>query len=92
MISMSLCFSAPPLLQTEVMKEALKKLNLKIVEMTDENAVLDGGDVLFTGTASPPSNASSHFLQRRLLQHPKPICSFLVSSLALSNLRWFSLS
>lgn len=33
------------------MKEALKKLNLNIVEMTDENAVLDGGDVLFTGTA-----------------------------------------
>lgn len=38
--------------QTEVMKEALKNLNLNIVEMTDENATLDGGDVLFTGT--PP--------------------------------------
>ncbi|XP_003974417.2 N(G),N(G)-dimethylarginine dimethylaminohydrolase 1 [Takifugu rubripes] len=35
--------------ETEVMKEALKKLNLNIVEMTDENAILDGGDVLFTG-------------------------------------------
>lgn len=33
------------------MKEALKKLNLNIVEMIDENAILDGGDVLFTGTA-----------------------------------------
>lgn len=37
--------------QTEAMKEALKKLNLNLVEMTDENATLDGGDVLFTGTA-----------------------------------------
>lgn len=82
----------PPPLQTEVMKEALKKLNLKIVEMTDENAILDGGDVLFTGTASPPSNASSHFWQRLLLQNPKTICSFLFSSLALSNLRCFSFS
>nr|XP_046246838.1 N(G),N(G)-dimethylarginine dimethylaminohydrolase 1 isoform X2 [Scatophagus argus] len=35
--------------ETEAMKEALKNLNLNIVEMTDENAVLDGGDVLFTG-------------------------------------------
>lgn len=35
--------------QTEVMKEALKNLNLNLVEMTDENATLDGGDVLFTG-------------------------------------------
>ncbi|CAG11564.1 unnamed protein product, partial [Tetraodon nigroviridis] len=34
---------------TEVMKEALKNLNLNIVEMTEENATLDGGDVLFTG-------------------------------------------
>ncbi|XP_017276006.2 N(G),N(G)-dimethylarginine dimethylaminohydrolase 1 isoform X2 [Kryptolebias marmoratus] len=34
---------------TEAMKEALKDLNLNIVEMTDENATLDGGDVLFTG-------------------------------------------
>ncbi|AWP10642.1 putative N(G)-N(G)-dimethylarginine dimethylaminohydrolase 1-like [Scophthalmus maximus] len=35
--------------QTEAMKGALKDLNLNIVEMTDENATLDGGDVLFTG-------------------------------------------
>lgn len=35
--------------ETEVMKEALKNLNLNLVEMTDENAMLDGGDVLFTG-------------------------------------------
>ncbi|KAJ4943504.1 hypothetical protein JOQ06_006004 [Pogonophryne albipinna] len=34
---------------TEAMKAALKELNLNIVEMTDENATLDGGDVLFTG-------------------------------------------
>ncbi|KAF3835391.1 hypothetical protein F7725_027949 [Dissostichus mawsoni] len=37
------------LFQTEAMKAALKELNLNIVEMTDENATLDGGDVLFTG-------------------------------------------
>ena len=35
--------------QTEVMTRALKELNMNIVEMTDENATLDGGDVLFTG-------------------------------------------
>lgn len=37
------------LFQTDLMREALKNLNLNIVEMTDENAILDGGDVLFTG-------------------------------------------
>ncbi|XP_047230428.1 N(G),N(G)-dimethylarginine dimethylaminohydrolase 1 isoform X2 [Girardinichthys multiradiatus] len=35
--------------ETEVIKKALKDLDLNIVEMTDENATLDGGDVLFTG-------------------------------------------
>ncbi|XP_026179244.1 N(G),N(G)-dimethylarginine dimethylaminohydrolase 1 isoform X1 [Mastacembelus armatus] len=35
--------------EIEAMKGALKNLNLNIVEMTDENATLDGGDVLFTG-------------------------------------------
>ncbi|XP_061739631.1 N(G),N(G)-dimethylarginine dimethylaminohydrolase 1 isoform X1 [Nerophis ophidion] len=35
--------------ETEAMKAALKELNLNIVEMTDESATLDGGDVLFTG-------------------------------------------
>lgn len=32
------------------MKKVLESLNLNIVEMADENATLDGGDVLFTGT------------------------------------------
>ncbi|XP_045147897.1 N(G),N(G)-dimethylarginine dimethylaminohydrolase 1 isoform X1 [Echinops telfairi] len=32
-----------------MMREALEKLQLNIVEMKDENATLDGGDVLFTG-------------------------------------------
>lgn len=32
------------------MREALEKLQINIVEMKDENATLDGGDVLFTGT------------------------------------------
>ncbi|XP_016001525.1 N(G),N(G)-dimethylarginine dimethylaminohydrolase 1 [Rousettus aegyptiacus] len=32
-----------------MIKEALEKLQLSIVEMKDENATLDGGDVLFTG-------------------------------------------
>ncbi|XP_066529462.1 N(G),N(G)-dimethylarginine dimethylaminohydrolase 1 isoform X3 [Hoplias malabaricus] len=31
------------------MKKALTDLDLNIVEMTDESATLDGGDVLFTG-------------------------------------------
>lgn len=31
------------------MKRVLESLNLNIVEMVDENATLDGGDVLFTG-------------------------------------------
>ncbi|XP_076582224.1 N(G),N(G)-dimethylarginine dimethylaminohydrolase 1 isoform X1 [Chaetodon auriga] len=35
--------------EAEHMKAALKDLNLNIVEMTDETAILDGGDVLFTG-------------------------------------------
>ncbi|KAJ1171330.1 hypothetical protein NDU88_003193 [Pleurodeles waltl] len=33
----------------EEMKKALQTLNINMVEMTDENATLDGGDVLFTG-------------------------------------------
>lgn len=44
------------LFQTEVMRGALKNLNLNIVEMTDENATLDGGDVLFTGKLCPLSH------------------------------------
>ncbi|XP_007976285.1 N(G),N(G)-dimethylarginine dimethylaminohydrolase 1 isoform X2 [Chlorocebus sabaeus] len=36
-------------LWVDMMKEALEKLQLNIVEMKDENATLDGGDVLFTG-------------------------------------------
>ncbi|XP_053893378.1 N(G),N(G)-dimethylarginine dimethylaminohydrolase 1 isoform X2 [Malaclemys terrapin pileata] len=35
--------------KVDAMKRALESLNLNIVEMTDENATLDGGDVLFTG-------------------------------------------
>ncbi|XP_050818152.1 N(G),N(G)-dimethylarginine dimethylaminohydrolase 1 isoform X1 [Gopherus flavomarginatus] len=35
--------------EVDAMKRALESLNLNIVEMTDENATLDGGDVLFTG-------------------------------------------
>lgn len=38
------------LTQVEAMKRVLESLNLNIVEMVDENATLDGGDVLFTGT------------------------------------------
>ncbi|CAL8270111.1 unnamed protein product, partial [Arctogadus glacialis] len=34
---------------TVAMKSALKEMDLNIVEMTDDNATLDGGDVLFTG-------------------------------------------
>ncbi|XP_048831907.1 N(G),N(G)-dimethylarginine dimethylaminohydrolase 1-like isoform X2 [Brienomyrus brachyistius] len=35
--------------ETEAMKSALQELNLNIVEMEDDTATLDGGDVLFTG-------------------------------------------
>ncbi|KAF4793090.1 N(G),N(G)-dimethylarginine dimethylaminohydrolase 1 [Turdus rufiventris] len=35
--------------RVEAMKRVLESLNLNIVEMVDENATLDGGDVLFTG-------------------------------------------
>nr|XP_014342648.1 PREDICTED: N(G),N(G)-dimethylarginine dimethylaminohydrolase 1 isoform X2 [Latimeria chalumnae] len=35
--------------EVDAMRKALKNLDLNIVEMTDENATLDGGDVLFTG-------------------------------------------
>ncbi|XP_051947152.1 N(G),N(G)-dimethylarginine dimethylaminohydrolase 1-like [Xyrauchen texanus] len=35
--------------ETEAMKKALIELDLNIVEMADESATLDGGDVLFTG-------------------------------------------
>ncbi|XP_057175322.1 N(G),N(G)-dimethylarginine dimethylaminohydrolase 1 [Triplophysa rosa] len=35
--------------ETEAMKRALTELSLNVVEMTDETATLDGGDVLFTG-------------------------------------------
>lgn len=69
------------------MKEALKKLNLNIVEMTDENAILDGGDVLFTGMASPPSNGSSP---------PVSFCSVFFSRIqkpfAVFSLVWLSVT
>ncbi|XP_051788736.1 N(G),N(G)-dimethylarginine dimethylaminohydrolase 1 isoform X2 [Erpetoichthys calabaricus] len=35
--------------ETEIVKKALTDLHLNIVEMIDESATLDGGDVLFTG-------------------------------------------
>ncbi|XP_038601498.1 N(G),N(G)-dimethylarginine dimethylaminohydrolase 1 [Tachyglossus aculeatus] len=35
--------------EVEAMKTALENLQLNVVQMTDENATLDGGDVLFTG-------------------------------------------
>lgn len=56
------------------MKGALKDLNLNIVEMTDENATLDGGDVLFTGKLCPlnPLNFVEH-LNLPVKQHPKAI-------------------
>ncbi|KAG8555236.1 hypothetical protein GDO81_017633 [Engystomops pustulosus] len=35
--------------EVEAVKKALQDLQMNVVEMTDENATLDGGDVLFTG-------------------------------------------
>ncbi|XP_012873662.1 PREDICTED: N(G),N(G)-dimethylarginine dimethylaminohydrolase 1 [Dipodomys ordii] len=48
--------------EVDMMKEALEKLQLNIVEMKDENATLDGGDVLFTA-----QNNSLFLLENRLL-------------------------
>ncbi|KAI6063905.1 N(G),N(G)-dimethylarginine dimethylaminohydrolase 1 [Aix galericulata] len=45
----TVCSSWLPTRQVEAMKRVLESLNLNIVEMVDENATLDGGDVLFTG-------------------------------------------
>lgn len=54
------------------MKEALKNLNLNIVEMTDENATLDGGDVLFTGNIwSPQSHMEGFFKKNVAVTLPK---------------------
>ncbi|XP_044157980.1 N(G),N(G)-dimethylarginine dimethylaminohydrolase 1 isoform X2 [Bufo gargarizans] len=39
----------PSSLQVEAVKKALQDLQMNVVEMTDETATLDGGDVLFTG-------------------------------------------
>ena len=51
------------------MTGALKELNMNIVEMTDENATLDGGDVLFTGKLQHP-HQSLYFVDVLLLsQH-----------------------
>ena len=59
------------------MKGALKDLDLNIVEMTDENATLDGGDVLFTGKLCP----LSYFILSNIIKQQSeanfiPICSF----------------
>uniref|UniRef100_S4RRS1 Uncharacterized protein n=1 Tax=Petromyzon marinus TaxID=7757 RepID=S4RRS1_PETMA len=35
--------------KVEAMKGVVEELKMRIVEMTDESACLDGGDVLFTG-------------------------------------------
>lgn len=75
------------------MKEVLKKLNLNIVEMTDENATLDGGDVLFTGTAlfAPPlsshsklsiSQSVAEILSMSAPPEPKTIPRFILSRLS----------
>lgn len=45
-----------------MVKEALEKLQLNIVEMKDENATLDGGDVLFTGIVIFTSSYPKIFL------------------------------
>lgn len=37
-------------------RRALQDLGLRIVEMGDENATLDGTDVLFTGEAEVPAS------------------------------------
>lgn len=44
-------FSCP---KVDGVRKALQDLGLRIVEMGDENATLDGTDVLFTGEAGVP--------------------------------------
>lgn len=47
---MSCGFSSTFLLQVETIRVVLKKeLDLPIIEISDQDAKLDGGDVLFTG-------------------------------------------
>lgn len=45
-------FSCP---KVDGVRKALQDLGLRIVEMGDENATLDGTDVLFTGEAGVPA-------------------------------------
>lgn len=45
-------FSCP---KVDGVRKALQDLGLRIVEMGDENATLDGTDVLFTGEAEVPA-------------------------------------
>ncbi|TRY95197.1 hypothetical protein DNTS_034195 [Danionella cerebrum] len=61
------------------MRAAMSELGLKIVEMSDESATLDGGDVLFTVVLPPPSLHSGDYtvstvpVEERL--HLKSFCS-----------------
>lgn len=45
-------FSCP---KVDGVRKALQDLGLRIVEMGDENATLDGTDVLFTGEVGVPN-------------------------------------
>lgn len=52
-VGMSRARSSRP--KVDGVRKALQDLGLRIVEMADENATLDGTDVLFTGEAGCPS-------------------------------------
>lgn len=57
--------------QTQVMKTALTGLGLDVLEMTDESATLDGGDVLFTG-AHTHTHTGTNTLSSRVSSYTHP--------------------
>lgn len=71
-------FLFPCLFQTKAMKEALEALNMNVVEMTDENATLDGGDVLFTGRSAHCLPNHSAQVQNTVIIKSKGTFQFIV--------------
>lgn len=82
--------------QTKAMKDALQLLGLNIVEMTDESATLDGGDVLFTGTDSKALVMAWHFgngilqcrFSQQLYRHPCFVLRSCHEGVTVNTLFW----
>lgn len=81
-------------------RKALQDLGLRIVEMADENATLDGTDVLFTGEAGCPSpelGTGEQGLGGRAIAglvsnslHPPPPLNLLASGAQAGSFSWAS--